>query len=112
ALKNLGPGGREMKNQAAEFMARGRETASGRAMQAEIDALKAKERVFGEDDALLKQQRTNGNGEQPGAAEFVNMSLEQLREYISVNSGHALLGRLNKKSLQRMAEDCRPKAMV
>ena len=36
------------------------------------------------------------------------MSLPQLREYITAQSGEQPLGAMNRKTLIRMAENCRP----
>jgi len=44
-LKNLGPGGREMKNAAMEYIAEGRNAAPNKQMMAELEALKARNAV-------------------------------------------------------------------
>jgi hypothetical protein len=41
--------------------------------------------------------------------QFDTMSLEQLREFITTNSGHAPHGSLNRKTLMRMATEAQQK---
>lgn len=96
-LKNLGPGGREMKNKAEEYMAKGRSLVPDIQMQAELDAMRARMQVIQEDNAALKARVNSPE------AKFEEMSTEQLREFIRVNTGHAPTGLLNKKSLVRLA---------
>ena len=101
-LKNLGPGGRDMKNQAMDYIAEGRSSAPNKQMLAELEALKARNAILEEDLALKKQL------EQETLGEFESMSLEQLREYIKTHTGHAPLGSMTKKTLIRMATEARP----
>jgi hypothetical protein len=103
-LKNLGQGGREWKNAAIAYLEESRRGAPNLQMQAELEALKARNAILEEDLALKKAR------EAQAASEFKNMSAEQLREYIATNSGQAPLGTLNKAVLIRMAQDCSPKA--
>jgi hypothetical protein len=42
------------------------------------------------------------------ADEFDGMSLEQLRDYITSNTGQAPLGSLNRKNLLRLARSAQP----
>jgi hypothetical protein len=103
-LKNLGQGGREWKNSAQAYLEESKRGAPNLQMQAELEALKARNAILEEDLALKKAR------EAQAASEFKNMSAEQLREYIATNSGQAPLGTLNKAVLIRMAQDCSPKA--
>jgi hypothetical protein len=96
-LKNLGPGGREMKNQAVEYISNSKANIPNITMQAEMEAMRAKLAVLEEDNALLKHKTASGE------ARFEAMSLEQLREYITVNSGQPPVGLLNKRNLIRLA---------
>lgn len=96
-LKNLGPGGRDLKNKAQEYITLGRSNAPNMVMQAELDALKASMQVLEDDNAALKNRLNSPE------AQFEAMSVEQLREYIKVNSGHAPVGLLNKRSLVNQA---------
>ena len=98
-LKNLGPGGRELKNQAVEFIeqtkAKAPETTQ---LAAELEALRARNAVLQEDvDALKLRQASEG--------QFKDMSDEQLREFIASHTGHAPHGDLPRKTLVRMATD-------
>ena len=100
-LKNLGPGGREMKNQAMEYIAESRSAAPSKQMMAELEALRARNIILEEDLGLKKQQDSE-------EGEFAGMSLDQLREFITVNTGQAPMGSCNRKTLIRMAQDARP----
>ena len=107
-LKNLGPGGREMKNKATEFIEESRQSAPNLQMLAELEALKARNAILEEDAQLLKSKVNNVPEKD---AEFDTMSLEQLREYITTHTGQAPLGNItnmNRKTLVRMAMDARP----
>lgn len=110
-LKNLGPGGREMKNAAETFIADSRSAAPNLQMLAELDALKARNAILEEDFERRKQQQQQQQQKESSETsdnEFEAMSLEQLREYITVNSGQAPHGALNRKTLTRMAISVRP----
>jgi len=101
-LKNLGSGGREWKNAAMEYIAAGKLAAPNLQMEAELAALRARNAVL-EEDAVAKktvQQRIE--------AEFEEMELPQLREYIATHTGQPPMGSMNKKTLIRMAVECRP----
>jgi len=101
-LKNLGQGGRDWKNSAIAYLEESRRGAPNLQLQAELEALKAKNAILEEDLARKKA------AEAQVASEFKDMSLEQLREYITTNSGNAPLGSMNRVTLIRMAEACRP----
>jgi hypothetical protein len=102
-LKNLGPGGREMKNSAMEYIAESRQHAPNMQMMAELEALKARNATL-EEDLQAKKNIEASEGE------FAGMSLDQLREYIATNTGQAPLGanNMNRKTLVRLAMDARP----
>ena len=104
-LKNLGPGGREMKNHAQAFIDEGRASAPNKQMLAELEALKARNAVLEEDMKLRQARRA---AEESVDDEFEAMSLDQLREYITAQTGQAPLGSLNRKNLMRMAANSRP----
>jgi hypothetical protein len=104
-LANLGPGGREMKNSAVAFIEESQMRAPNLQMLAELEALKARNTILEEDAARFRQLAA----EKPADAdEFASMSLDQLREYITTNTGHAPLGAMNRNTLRRMARDARP----
>lgn len=95
ALKNLGPGGRDMKNAAMEYIEESRKNAPNLILQAELEALRARNAILEEDAEARKKI---------GDAEFDGMSNEQLHEYITSNTGHAPHGSLPRKQLLRLAQ--------
>jgi hypothetical protein len=101
-LKNLGPGARELKNQAMAYMEDAKQNAPNLQMQAELEALRAKNMVLQED---LEAAKALGG-------EFEAMSLEQLRDYIAANTGHVPAGTLNRKTLVRMCMEARPEKVA
>jgi hypothetical protein len=106
-LKNLGPGGREMKTQAEEYIAQGKANVPNIQLQAELDAMRAKMAVMEEDNAAMKHKAVSGE------ARFEAMELDQLREFIASNTGHPPMGSLNKRALIRLAMEVpTPKAAV
>ena len=127
-LKNLGPGGRELKNAAMEFIAQSLSGAPNLRMQQELEALKARNAILEEDFERNRQKKAAENSnvnlqdelealksrnnvleqELSPPGEFDAMSLPQLREYITAQTGQAPLGSLNRKTLVRMAENSRP----
>ena len=106
-LKNLGPGGREIKNAAAEFIASAVARAPDLQLAAEIEALRARAQLLEEDNNRLKQQQDKGEG--PRDEMFDDMSNDALREYIVTQTGAAPVGsNLNRRSLLRLAAAARP----
>jgi hypothetical protein len=105
-LKNLGHGGRELKNAAIEYIASARTGANTTQLQAELEALRAKNQALEDDVTALKQKAAAVPA--PGADDFDDMSPDQLREYIATNTGHVPQGNLSPKTLMRMARDARP----
>lgn len=103
-LKNLGPNGREMKNAAEAYIAEAKASAPNKAMEAELEQLRARNQVL-EEDAKLVAERNEAKKEPAG--EFDNMSVEQLRDYITTNTGHEPHGSMPRKTLARMAEGVR-----
>lgn len=96
-LKNLGPGGREMKNKAIRFIEDARAGATDKQLLAELEALRARNRVLEEDAA-----RNVPSGE------FDDMTDQQLRDYIVANTGREPQGTLPRKTLVRMATEATP----
>jgi hypothetical protein len=102
-LKNLGLGGRDLKNAAAEYIADTKANiAPNMQLQAELEQLRARNAVL-EEDAIARKEIAKRI-----EAEFEEMDLTQLREYITTHTGQAPMGSLNKKNLVRMAVECRP----
>lgn len=100
-LKNLGSGGRDLKNMATEYIEQSKANAPNTQLQAELEALRSRNVLLEEDNEALKQ-RSAGEGQ------FKEMSDEQVRDYIATHTGHAPQGNLNRKTLVRMAMDARP----
>jgi len=103
-LKNLGPGGREMKNQATTYIAESKLTVPTKQMLAELETLRIRNAIL-EEDAQVKREYTVEN-------EFNDMSDKQLRDFITTNTGQAPQGNLARKTLVRMAMDARPKEVA
>jgi hypothetical protein len=102
-LKNLGAGGRELKNAAMEYMAEAKaNTAPSLQLQNELEVLRARNAILEEDLAAKKAR------EAQELSEFEGMDLPELREYIATNTGQAPHGALNRKTLVRMASECKP----
>jgi hypothetical protein len=107
-LKNLGQGGRELKNHAEEYIAAARVGSGTTQMQAELEALRARNQALEDDNSMLKQRTAAITA--PGADEFEDMSPDQLREFITANTGHTPQGNLSPKTLMRMAREAKPRA--
>lgn len=97
-LKNLGPGGRDWKNKTIEFLANSSDAARITKLEAELDAMKARNEVLEDDARVLAQDR-------PPSKEFDGMSDAQLRDHIQALTGVAPKGNLPRKTLLRMAMD-------
>jgi len=108
-LKNLGPGGREMKNKAEEYIAEGRASAPNKQLVAELEQLRARNVIL-EEDAERKREMAPTAGD----LEFERMDLPQLRQYIATHSGQMPIGaeNMNRKTLVRMAESVRPEKVA
>jgi hypothetical protein len=108
-LKNLGTGGRELKNKAIEYLEEAKRGAANPALMAELEALRARNQVLEEDLAA------RGNLSSPAKPlsekeNFADMDLDQLREFIKTQTGHAPHGSINRKTLVRMATEAQSKA--
>jgi len=104
-LKNLGPGGREWKNSAAEYLETTKIGAPNMQMQAELEALKARNAILEEDNAAKKEREAE-------EGEFAGMTLEGLREFIKIHTGMPPQGNCNRRTLVRMAQECSPKKVA
>ena len=103
-LKNLGPGGRDWKNQAMAFLEGDSEKARLTRMEAEIETLKARNQVL-EDDADARRK-------DPKIAEYEAMSDAQLRDHVKSLTGVDPKGNIPRKTLIRMAEDHKARAVA
>ena len=96
-LKNIGQGGRELKNAAMEFIEQAKSNVPTLQMQAELEALRAKNMALEQDLEGMKRVER----------EFEGMSDKELRDYITSNTGHPPAGSLARKTLVRMAMDAK-----
>jgi hypothetical protein len=99
-LKNLGPGGREMKNKTIEFLESSNETARITKLEAELELVKARNEILEEDSKLIGKDK-------PQPSEFDNMSDAQLREHVRSLTGVSPKGNPSRKTLIRMAQDAK-----
>jgi len=134
-LKNLGMGGRDLKNLAADYLASSDHNAVIIRMQQQIEALTAQLGVVKEerqylasppkhdeilplppDDDGEEAESEDGEGADLRSVvvaaanvseEFVGMNSDQLRAYITENTGKRPIGNPSIKTLLRMAEDAR-----
>jgi hypothetical protein len=98
-LKNLGPGGRDMKNQAIAFIEASLQSAPNLQLQAELEVLRARNQVL-EEDLQAARAATD---------EYAAMSDAQLRDFVVANTGGIpLQGNPNRKTLVRMAQAADP----
>jgi hypothetical protein len=96
-LKNLGPGGREMKNKTIEFLESSNETARITRLEAELETIRLRNEVLEEDNRLMAKDRP--------PSEFDGMSDAQLKEHVRSLTGVSPKGNPSRKTLIRMAED-------
>ena len=100
-LKNLGPDGRGYKNQAVEYLAESKAGAPTLQMAAELEALRMRNAMLEED----AQRKAAHEAAKPRAAEadFDDMTIDQLRDYVTTHTGHEPVGTFNHKQLKRLA---------
>jgi hypothetical protein len=104
-LKNLGHGGRDMKNQALEYIEASKGNVPDLQLKDRLEAAEIKNRLLEEDLANARKAQPAASN---GTGEFADMTDDQLRDFIRVHSGHTPQGNLNRKVLERMAMDHRP----
>jgi len=102
-LKNLGPGGREYKNGAVDYLAESKASVPAKQMQQELEALRARNQIL-EEDAKLKAEREAATPKATADVDFDDMNVDQLREYITVHTGLPPTGSLGHKSLKHLAQ--------
>jgi hypothetical protein len=109
-LKNLGPGGRELKNQAMVFIDEAKRGAPNLQLIAELEALKARNVILEEDMKLARDKKATRKAAETTApmSEFNDMTNEQLKAYITTQTGMAPQGNVARKTLVRMAEEASP----
>ena len=70
-------------------------------------ALKARNAIIEED--LKRHQDCNAGEKVDGDNQFAGMTLDQLRDFVTTNTGHKPHGSLNRKTLVRMATEAQQK---
>jgi hypothetical protein len=101
-LKNLGMGGRDLKNSAEAFIADAYRNVPDLNLQARLEAAEARNLVLEQDVAALQHKKATAE------AQFDAMTDVELREFIKANTGSAVIGQPAHKTLVRMAMDARP----
>lgn len=105
-LKNIGQGGRELKNQATEYLENAKRIAPSTQLQAELEAMRARNQVLEDDNkALAARAKLETSGDDMLDA----MTDTQLKDYIGTQTGARPQGAPARKTLLRMALDARPK---
>lgn len=99
-LKNIGGGGRELKNHALDYIDQSKANAPNLAALAELEQLKARNEVLEEDMRRLKALSPDH--------QYEDMTDQQLREYIQAHTGGAPKGDIPRKTLIRMAREATP----
>ena len=107
-LKNLGHGGRDLKNAAEEYIAESKVNAPNLKIADELEQMRARNAILEEDMKLLKEREAAKASSDE--AEFEGMDLAELRDFIKTNTGHAPKGDLPRKTLVRMAKESQQKA--
>ena len=97
-LKNLGPSGRDLKNKAIEFLANASDAAKVTKLEAELEAMRARNQVLEDDAKVLAADK-------PPTSEIEGMSNEQRRDHIASLTGITPKGNLPRRTLLRMAMD-------
>ena len=77
-MKNLGQGGRDLKNQAMAFLEESKTGAPNSQLVAELEALRAKNQAMEEDINVLKMSASM-SANRAEVSEFDNMDTEQLQ---------------------------------
>jgi hypothetical protein len=98
-LKNLGPGGRDLKNQAIAFLESGSEMARINKLEAELEGMRAKNQILEEDMKMIASQKPIVT------AEYDGMTDDQLRAHVKALTGIDPKGNLPRKTLIRMAQE-------
>ena len=106
-LKNLGVGGRDMKNRAIEYLEEAKTKSVHTRLAQENEALRARLAVVEGDAELLKTKAATPPPKN-GEGDLADMSDEALVAYIKTNTGHAPQGNLPRKTLVQMAQAARP----
>src|SRR4030095_1420159 len=102
--KNLGLGGRDLKNLAQAYIDDAKNNnAPLLEMKARLDAVEARHQVLEQDLVLLQQRKAAAE------TQFDSMTDAELRDYIKTHTGVAPVGQPAHKNLVRMAVDAQPR---
>jgi hypothetical protein len=104
-LKNLGPGGRELKNQAIAFLETSSDGARLTKMEAELETMRARNQMLEDDLKASTSALRDKPSDKTSVNEFDGMSDDQLRAHIKSLSGVEPKGNLPRKTLIRMAQE-------
>lgn len=102
-LKNLGMHGRDLKNKAMEYLEETRLGAPNSQMLSELEALRTKNALLEEDIKLIRDRSPDFTPTREDR--FDGMNLDELREFVTTNTGQAPLGSMTRKTLIRLARD-------
>lgn len=102
-LKNIGQGGRDLKNQAEAFIEDAKKGVVSMSVQAELEALRARLQAAESAADIMRSKMVSGE------AQFEVMSIEALRDFIVANTGVMPQGNSNRRTLIRMAMECKPR---
>jgi hypothetical protein len=103
-LKNLGLEGRDLKNKATEYLAEAQKSAPGMQLQAELEALRARNEALEEDArAMAAKLAAEGSGDEMLDA----MTDAQLKDWIHAQTGNRPVGNPVRKTLLRIAMEVR-----
>lgn len=102
-LKNLGTGGREMKNDAEKYLKESKTEAPKLQLEADLKAALAREQAKDQDIAALKERLAAAPISSEG--QFAQMSNDDLKEFIKRKSGGPLYGNHSRESLIRLATE-------
>lgn len=112
-LKSLGYQGRDLKNKAAEYIAERKNAAPDLQLQAELEALRARNQVLEDDVALLKARRIDEESTAKKIEnQLVRLTNEQLKAMIEDATKEPLQGVVPRPTLLRMATDIQLAAKV
>ena len=102
-LKNLGQGGRDLKNSAMAFLEEAKLGAPNSALVAELEALRAKNQAMEEDLNIMKMSAAAAKPSHIN--EYDDMDTDALKNFITAKTGVAPQGNVARKTLVRMAKD-------
>jgi hypothetical protein len=97
-LKNLGPGGRELKNQTIAFLESSSDMARVTKLEAELEAVRARNQVLEDDLKSLPAVKD-------APSEYDGMTDDEIKEHIKALTGVTPRGNPSRRTLIRMAQE-------